>query len=86
MPMVAQHRKLAWYLCDFFMGSGSVLLRNPILLRFFRGGRGPDSLFPTLDPHMDVAVAYNAKFIISQEGEFYNIFKKFLHWIAIVDM
>ena len=62
------------------MGSGSVLLRNPILLRFFRGGgRGPDSLSPTVDPHMDVAMAYNAKLIISQEGEFYIIFKDFLH-------
>ena len=38
-----------------FQGFGPVLLRNPIFLWFFKGGgggRGPDTLFPLLEPCM----------------------------------
>ena len=40
--------KIKCWLGRFFRGSGSVLLRNPIFLWFFRGG--PDPLFPPPPP------------------------------------
>ena len=45
-PMMAQH----WMMACFFRGYGPVLLKNPIVLRIFRGG-GPHFLSPSWSTH-----------------------------------
>ena len=59
----------------FFKGSGPVLLRDPLFLRFFRG-RGSGPPVPPLDPHMQVyqhveivrtvlVLLYNTQYILN---------------------
>ena len=51
MPMLAQHRMLAWYLCDF-QGIRTSIAKKPYIFVIFQGGWLSEPPCPPLDPRM----------------------------------